>query len=66
VKIVTFPGSPKPPDAILGRWSKRNEVRSPMEHLRWMWGMRKTQKKWRKYLIRYNRPSPWVAEHWKE
>ncbi len=66
VKIITFPGHPKPPDAILGRWSKHAPARKPLEHLRWVWENRKTQKKWRKHFSRYVMPSEWVAEHWRE
>ncbi len=66
VKIITFPGHPKPPDAILGRWSENTEPRGRMEQLRWVWDQRKTQKKWRRHFSRYVMPSEWVAEHWRE
>ena len=66
VKIVTFPGHPKPPDAVVGRWTKKNLPIKPLDHLRWVWEIRKTQKKWRKQLSRFVLPSAWVAEHWRE
>jgi hypothetical protein len=66
VKIVTFPGHPKPPDAIVGRWSKNMPARRPIEHLRWVWENRKSQKKWRKHFSRFVLPSVWVAQHWCE
>lgn len=66
VKIVTFPGHPKPPDAIQGRWSKEVPYRSRMEHLGWVWGNRKSGKKWRRYFSRFVLPSDWVAQHWRE
>ncbi len=66
VKIITFPGRPKPPDAIAGRWSSRDASRRPLEHLRWVWENRKTIKKWRKHFSRYVQPSAWVAMHWRE
>ncbi len=66
VKIVTFPGHPKPPDAIAGRWRESVPPRQPLEHLRWVWENRKTHKKWRRHLSRFVLPSEWVAEHWRE
>ncbi|MEN9974479.1 MAG: hypothetical protein RLZZ282_485 [Verrucomicrobiota bacterium] len=66
VKIVTFPGHPKPPDAIMGRWSEQALARRPLAHLRWVWQTRKNQQKWRKHLARFVLPTPWVAEHWRE
>jgi hypothetical protein len=65
-KIITFPGHPKPRDAILGRWSSRTQVRRPLEHLRWVWAKRKTEEKWRKHFSRFVLPTPWVKEHWRE
>ncbi len=64
VKIVTFPGRPKPPDAIAGRWSDNTLVRRPLEHLRW--DERKNQKNWRRHFSRFVLPSAWVSEHWRE
>ncbi|NBB80846.1 MAG: glycosyl transferase [Verrucomicrobia bacterium] len=65
-RIVTFPGSPKPPDSIRGAWHKESDARKPIEHLRWINEQRKAGKKWRKQLSRYVRPTPWVAEAWRE
>ena len=65
-KIITFPGHPKPPDAVVGRWKARSQSLTPFEHLRWVWENRKTQKKWRKHLSRFVLPSPWVGESWRE
>lgn len=64
-KIVTFPGRPKPRDAING-WSEKIEPRTPMEHLRWIYANRRTEKKWWRHFSRYLQPSPWVKEHWRE
>jgi len=66
VKIVTFPGHPKPCDAILGRWSEKTPSRLPLEHFRWMWANRKTEKRWRKHFARFVLPTRWVKEHWCE
>jgi hypothetical protein len=66
VKIVTFPGRPKPPDSIAGRWNKSSEARTPMEQLRWVFAQRKTDKRWRRQFSRYLMPTDWIAEHWRE
>ena len=63
-RVVTFPGSPNPPDAIAGHWSKTAPVRPPLEHFKWAL-TRPTQKERKKALHRYLQPTPWVAEHWK-
>lgn len=65
VKIVTFPGRPKPRDAING-WSEKNPPRTPIEHIRWMLANRHTEKKWWRHITRYLQPSDWVREHWRE
>ena len=64
-KVVTFPGRPKPPDAIVG-WSVKTPTRTPREHLRWIWANRKGQKRWWKQFARYSMPSDWVKQHWRE
>lgn len=66
VKIVTFPGHPKPPDAIRGTWSERVPVRTRTEHLKWTWSQRKVDRRWRRHISRYLMPSDWVARHWRE
>ncbi len=65
-RIITFPGSPKPPDAALGRWSHKQPVRSRSEHLRWIWDTRAEKGKSTRLLSRYLLPCDWVAEHWRE
>jgi hypothetical protein len=65
-KIITFPGHPKPPDAIVGRFSANTPDLTPWKHFCWAWGQRSTGKRWRKCLWRYVVPTPWVAEHWRE
>lgn len=66
VKIVTFPGHPKPPDAILGQWAETAPHRGRMEHLKWVLSQRKTDRRWRRHLSRYLMPCDWVKEHWRE
>ena len=62
-RIVTFPGSPKPPDAIAGRWSENSVARTPVEQLRWALAQPSRRQRC-KGLHRYVQPSAWVAEHW--
>lgn len=66
VKIVTFPGDPKPPDAIVGRWSHHLPKLGRIEHLKWTWANRKTLHNWRKHMRCYILPCPWVEAHWRE
>lgn len=66
VKIVTFPGHPKPPDGILGQWSYATPHLPRLEYLKWVWSLRHTDKRWRKYVNRFLFPSPWVKEFWRE
>lgn len=66
VKIVTFPGHPKPPDGALGQWSANNLHRSRCEYLKWVFSREHTFKRKRILLRRFLLPSPWVAEHWRE
>jgi hypothetical protein len=65
-KIITFPGMPKPSDAVLGRWSGRQVPTTPFGYLCWVWSLRKTDKRWKKHFSRFILPSPWVKEHWRE
>jgi len=51
---------------MLGRWTEKSTVRSPGQHLRWVWEQFINQKPWRKHLSRYIRKAGWVAEHWRE
>lgn len=63
-KIITFPGSPKPPDAIFGRWSPNDTARPPLEHLKWVF-KQPSYKLFSKGLHRYLQPCDWVKEHWR-
>jgi hypothetical protein len=65
-KIITFPGLPGPADAMHGRWTEKSEVRTPAEHLRWVWSQFKEGKKWRKHLSRYLQKADWVGNYWRE
>lgn len=63
-KIVTFPGHPKPPDAIEGRWTHRSQRRSLGEHFKWLLFVRNERSSWYKRLKKFVKPSRWVAQHW--
>ena len=65
-RIITFPGSPNPSDAMRGVWNAKLEHRTPLEQLKWVNEQRKAGRKWRKYLSRYVQPTPWIAEAWHE
>jgi hypothetical protein len=63
-RIITFPGSPKPPDASVGRWNASSDSRSPWHHFKVCCFHRSdsTQYRWKRYL----QPTEWVAKHWRE
>jgi hypothetical protein len=65
-KIITFPGLPGPADAALGRWSEKSEIRTPGQHLCWVWQQLTSGQKWRRHLSRYVQKTPWIAKHWRE
>ncbi len=65
-KIITFPGHPKPPDAIKGRWSDEAPIHSRIGHVRWVWANRDSGKRWHRHFSRFVLPSDWVAQHWCE
>jgi hypothetical protein len=66
VKIVTFPGHPKPIDAIYGRWSDKSPTRKPFSHLGWVFGELYKGRKWRNHLSSYLMPTEWVKQNWRE
>jgi hypothetical protein len=64
-RIITFPGLPGPAEAMQGRWTQNSEIRTPTEHLRWVWQQFTSGKRWRKHMSRYVRRTDWIAEHWR-
>ena len=62
-RIITFPGSPKPHDAIVGRWKQGTPSLSPMEHFAWALS-RPTIKQRNRALHRFIQPCGWVAQYW--
>ena len=65
-KIITFPGLPGPADALHGRWTETSEIRTPCQHLRWVWQQFLAGNRWRRHLSRYLRKTAWIATHWRE
>ncbi len=65
-KVITFPGLPKPGDALLGRWNGNAVHRGRRDHIAWSWSQRRGGKGFRRNLGRFLFPSAWMREHWKE
>ena len=64
-RVVLFPGPLNPPDAIAGRWRAEVSSSSPLDHLRALTDGRRVETR-REHLRHYVKPSPWVAEAWRE
>ncbi len=62
-KIITFPGLPGPADAMLGRWTEHGQIRSPAEHLRWIWSQLRARKKWLRHISRFNQRAGWIEKY---
>jgi hypothetical protein len=65
-RVVIFPGKPDPADAMVGRWSAKQEHLGRLEHLKQAWYGRHRRGKWFTQIKRYLLPCPWIAEHWRE
>lgn len=63
-RIITFPGSPKPPDAIAGRWKEGIPALSPKEQF-FLALSQPTARKRSKALHRYVQPCEWVEKLWR-
>ncbi len=62
-KVVIFPGSLNPPDAIAGRWNPETKVLSRWEHIKA--GLRgERQGSLFRHLRHFILPSDWVRKHW--
>lgn len=64
-RVVIFPGGLHPQHAIDGGW-KDADARglTPTEHI--ARAIKQRDQRWFKRLRRYVRPTPWVADHWRE
>ncbi|ATQ57701.1 glycosyl transferase [Paracoccus yeei] len=64
-RIVIFPGDLNPPDAIVGRWSEKDQHRSALDHLRATFDGRRRESL-SKHLRHYLRPVGWVDQLWRD
>jgi hypothetical protein len=66
-RIVIFPRTPLPQDAIAGRFAAHIPHMTPLEHISGVFQSRRRFKKAPlQYLRHYLLPAPWVAKHWRE
>jgi hypothetical protein len=65
-KIITFPGVPGPSDAIHGRWTETSAVRTPWEHLKYVFRVFREGGKWRKQFSNFMHKPDWIEQHWRE
>ncbi len=64
-RIVIFPGGLEPGHAIEGRYGDHYPATTALRHLQGLFAPDRPERPWR-YLRRYIRPAPWVAEHWRD
>ena len=65
-RIITFPGRPKPPDAIRGEWYPGQGNASPFKRLVWVLKSKILKLQNTPRFKTYVRPTRWVKEHWSE
>ena len=65
-RVVLFPRNILPQHAIEGRFGKKDKVSTPLGHILGLFAPNRYEKNPFTYLRHYIRPSPWVAEHWRE
>ncbi|MFO1141214.1 MAG: glycosyl transferase [Amaricoccus sp.] len=64
-RVVIFPGALLPPHAIAGHWGRAYRPGSAAAHLRGLFAADRPDRPLR-YLRHYLRPTPWVADAWRE
>lgn len=66
-RVVIFPRGLLPQHAIEGRYGTKGPPKTPLQHIGGVFDKetRKSKAPFR-YLRHYIRPTPWVAEHWRE
>ena len=64
-KVVIFPGGLLPPHAIAGRWTRRYQPASPLDHLKGLFAPDRPEPPL-SYLRHYLRPSDWVRDAWSD
>lgn len=66
-RVVLFPRGLLPQHAIEGKYGKKAVPGSALEHISNLFNpQRRRNKSWFQYLRHYIRPTPWVADHWRE
>ncbi|WFU50680.1 glycosyl transferase [Sinorhizobium terangae] len=65
-RVVIFPRNLLPQHAIDGQFGYKGRPASPLGHIRDLFSRDRRQKGVFGYLRHYIRPTPWVAEHWRE
>jgi len=65
-RVIAFPGEPNPSDALVGQWAGGEPV-SSTQHL---WNLfrprHRLRRSWWGHLCCFQKPCPFVAEHWRE
>ena len=65
-RVIAFPGEPNPADALVGQWTHGQPV-TASEHLsNWLKPERRIRPSLRGHLACFQKPCPFVAEHWRE
>ena len=64
-RVVIFPGGLLPSHAIAGHWTGGYRPSTPLQHIRGLFAADRPDPPLR-YLRHYLRPTPWVAEAWRE
>ncbi|SMF75021.1 hypothetical protein SAMN02982989_4449 [Xaviernesmea oryzae] len=66
-RVVLFPRGFYPQNAVEGKFGKLGRAATPLEHILGVFDAdRRDKKSPLTYLRHYIRPTPWVAEHWRE
>lgn len=65
-RVILFPRNLLPQHAIEGRFGGKGKIATPLGHLRGLFAADRREKNPLRYLRHYIRPTPWVADHWRE
>ncbi|KQV82017.1 hypothetical protein [Rhizobium sp. Root1220] len=66
-RVILFPRDFHPQFAVEGRFGLKGKAAPPLDHILHMFDpARRRNKSLFRYLRHYIRPTPWVAEHWRE
>ncbi|WP_431321969.1 glycosyl transferase [Rhizobium sp. YTU87027] len=66
-RVILFPRDFHPQFAVEGRFGLKGRAAPPLDHIRHMFDPEwRRNKSLFRYLRHYIRPTPWVADHWRE